>query len=53
MKVAPMTLNVFLALTIVTARLFKLPLSLPSSIKRSFSSCTQVSLWIMGFRRKK
>lgn len=53
MNVAPMTLKVFRALTIVTARLFKFPLNLPSSINRSFSSWTQVNLLIMGFRRKK
>lgn len=48
-----MTLKTFRALTIVTARLFRFPLSRPSSIKRSFSSWTQVNLLIIGFRRKK
>lgn len=48
-----MTLNTFLALTIVTALLFKFPLNLPNSINRSFSAWLQLSLWIKGLRRKK
>ena len=38
MNVAPMTLKQFLADTIVTARLLRLPDSLPSSMSLSFST---------------
>lgn len=43
-NVAPITLNTFLALTIVTALLFRFPLNLPSSINLSFSAWLQLSL---------